>query len=205
MDIVWFGKSAIRLKNKKGALVCNPCPKTKYEDMKRPVANAITLSSSDPTQSYTKGVKGNPLVVDVPGEFEIAGMQIQGCPLVYSKDEISVMFLIEMDSVRILHLGKQINDENFSKIEQFDNIDVLLYPINKNKDENSVDISKIIRTLEVKVIIPIDYNKKKKEDVQTLETFNKSLGLQIESGDDKISIKKSELSDKSKIVILNQR
>jgi|TARA_B110000438_G_C15764528_1_gene628906 hypothetical protein len=205
MDIVWFGKSAIRLKNKKGALVCNPCPKTKYEDMKRPVANAITLSSSDPTQSYTKGVKGNPLVVDVPGEFEIAGMQIQGCPLVYSKDEISVMFLIEMDSVRILHLGKQINDENFSKIEQFDNIDVLLYPINKNKDENSVDISKIIRTLEVKVIIPIDYNKKKKEDVQTLETFNKSLGLQIESGEDKISIKKSELSDKSKIVVLNQK
>ena len=205
MDIVWFGKSAIRLKNKKGALVCNPCPKTKYEDMKRPVANAITLSSSDPTQSYTKGVKGNPLVVDVPGEFEIAGMQIQGCPLVYSKDEISVMFLIEMDSVRILHLGKQINDENFSKIEQFDNIDVLLYPINKNKDENSVDISKIIRTLEVKVIIPIDYNKKKKEDVQTLETFNKSLGLQIESGEDKISIKKSELSDKSKSVVLNQK
>ena len=205
MDIVWFGKSAIRLKNKKGALDCNPCPKTKYEDMKRPVANAITLSSSDPTQSYTKGVKGNPLVVDVPGEFEIAGMQIQGCPLVYSKDEISVMFLIEMDSVRILHLGKQINDENFSKIEQFDNIDVLLYPIHKNKDENSVDISKIIRTLEVKVIIPIDYNKKKKEDVQTLETFNKSLGLQIESGEDKISIKKSELSDKSKIVVLNQK
>ena len=205
MDIIWFGKSAIRLKNKKGALVCNPCPKTKYEDMKRPVANAITLSSSDPTQYYTKGVKGNPLVVDVPGEFEIAGMQIQGCPLIYSKDELSIMFLIEMDSVRTLHLGKQINNDNFSKIEQFNNIDVLLYPINANKDEGSVDINKIIRTLEVKVIIPINYNKKKKEDIQTLETFNKSLGLQIESGDDKISIKKSELSDKSKIVILNQR
>ncbi|MDG1990006.1 MAG: MBL fold metallo-hydrolase [Dehalococcoidia bacterium] len=205
MDIVWFGKSAIRLKNKKGALVCNPCPKTKYEDMKRPVANAITLSSSDPAQSYSKGIKGNPLIVDVPGEFEIAGMQIQGSPFVYSKNELSIMFLIEMDAIRILHLGNQVNEDNFSKIEQFDNIDILLYPIISKNAENSVDVSKIIRSLEAKLIIPMNYNNKKNEDMKILETFNKSLGLQIENAGDKLSIKKNELSDKSKIVILNQK
>ena len=63
MDINWFGKSALRIKSKKGAIICDPCPKTKTEDMKRPAANAITRSSYGEEKYFIKDPSVSPGIV----------------------------------------------------------------------------------------------------------------------------------------------
>ena len=95
MDINWFGKSALRIKSKKGAIICDPCPKTKTEDMKRPAANAITISSYDEEKYFIKGVKGDPLLINAPGEFEISGIQIQGYTSLDVKNQTNFQGIVQ--------------------------------------------------------------------------------------------------------------
>ncbi len=204
MDINWFGKSAIRMKSKKGTIVCDPCPKSKTEDMKRPLADAITISSYDKEKYYIKGVKGNPLLIDAPGEFEIAGIQIQGHASVGFKEEINLFYCFEAEGIRVLYIGSLIDVNDLYTTDSLTNIDILLLSLDSNAGRNISELDKLVRAIDAKIIIPIDYIAKGAKKTN-LDEFKKILSLEAEEIDDKFSIKKNEISEKSKIILLNKK
>lgn len=204
MDINWFGKSALRIKSKKGAIICDPCPKTKTEDMKRPAANAITISSYDEEKYFIKGVKGDPLLINAPGEFEISGIQIQGYTSLDVKNQTNLFYCFEIEGIRILYIGNLVNTDDLYNIDSITNIDILVLAIESNTGNNIAELDRLVRAIDAKIIIPIDYVAKGAKKTN-LEDFKKSLSLEIEEVDDKFSIKKNEIEEKSKIILLNKK
>ena len=204
MDINWFGKSAMRIKSKKGAIICDPCPKTKTEDMKRPVADAITISSYDEEKYFIKGVKGDPLLINAPGEFEISGIQIQGYTSLDVKNQTNLFYCFEIEGIRILYIGNLVNTDDLYNIDSITNIDILVLAIESNTGNNIAELDRLVRAIDAKIIIPIDYVAKGAKKTN-LEDFKKSLSLEIEEVDDKFSIKKNEIEEKSKIILLNKK
>ncbi|MBI51670.1 MAG: hypothetical protein CL779_00430 [Chloroflexi bacterium] len=204
MDINWFGKSATRIRSKKGAIICDPCPKTKTEDMKRPLADAITISSYDKEKYYLKGVKGNPLLIDAPGEFEIAGIQIQGYSSTNLKNETNLFYCFEAEGIRVLYIGSLAEANDLYNTDSITNIDILIISLEANTGSNISELDKLVRAIDAKIIIPIDYVSKGAKKTN-LDDFKKSLSLEIEEVDDKFSIKKNEILDKSKIILLKQK
>tara|TARA_B100001142_G_scaffold138624_1_gene140178 strand:+ start:20318 stop:20932 length:615 start_codon:yes stop_codon:yes gene_type:complete len=204
MDINWFGKSAMRIKSKKGAIICDPCPKTKTEDMKRPVADAITISSYDEEKYFIKGVKGDPLLINAPGEFEISGIQIQGYTSLDVKNQTNLFYCFEVEGIRILYIGNLVNTDDLYNIDSITNIDILVLAIESNTGKNIAELDRLTRAIDAKIIIPIDYVVKGAKKTN-LEDFKKSLSLEIEEVDDKFSIKKNEIEEKSKIILLNKK
>tara|TARA_B100001540_G_scaffold313629_1_gene336920 strand:- start:1798 stop:2412 length:615 start_codon:yes stop_codon:yes gene_type:complete len=204
MDINWFGRSAMRIKSKKGAIICDPCPKTKTEDMKRPVADAITISSYDEEKYFIKGVKGDPLLINAPGEFEISGIQIQGYTSLDVKNQTNLFYCFEVEGIRILYIGNLVNTDDLYNIDSITNIDILVLAIESNTGKNIAELDRLTRAIDAKIIIPIDYVVKGAKKTN-LEDFKKSLSLEIEEVDDKFSIKKNEIEEKSKIILLNKK
>ncbi|MFL2634359.1 MAG: MBL fold metallo-hydrolase [Dehalococcoidia bacterium] len=204
MDINWFGKSALRIKSKKGAIICDPCPKTKTEDMKRPVADAITISSYDEEKYFIKGVKGDPLLINAPGEFEISGIQIQGYTSLNVKNQTNLFYCFEIEGIRTLYIGNLVNTDDLYNIDSITNIDILVLAIESNTGNNIAELDRLVRAIDAKIIIPIDYVAKGAKKTN-LEDFKKSLSLEIEEVDDKFSIKKNEIEEKSKIILLNKK
>tara|TARA_Y100000996_G_scaffold296262_1_gene234542 strand:+ start:9162 stop:9776 length:615 start_codon:yes stop_codon:yes gene_type:complete len=204
MDINWFGKSALRIKSKKGAIICDPCPKTKTEDMKRPAANAITISSYDEEKYFIKGVKGDPLLINAPGEFEISGIQIQGYTSLDVKNQTNLFYCFEIEGIRILYIGNLVNTDDLYNIDSITNIDILVLAIESNTGNTIAELDRLVRAIDAKIIIPIDYVSKGAKKTN-LEDFKKSLSLEIEEVDDKFSIKKNEIEEKSKIILLNKK
>jgi len=204
MDINWFGKSAMRIKSRKGAIICDPCPKTKTEDMKRPLADAITISSYDKEKYYIKGVKGNPLLIDAPGEFEIAGIQIQGYASTGLNNITSLFYCFETEGIRILYIGSLAEANDLYNTDSITNIDILIMSLEANAGSNISELDRLVRAIDAKIIIPIDYVSKGTKKTN-LDDFKKSLGLEIEEFDDKFSIKKNDIGEKSKIILLNQK
>ena len=204
MDINWFGKSAMRIKSKKGAIICDPCPKTKTEDMKRPAANAITISSYDEEKYFIKGVKGDPLLINAPGEFEISGIQIQGYTSLDVKNQTNLFYCFEIEGIRILYIGNLVNTDDLYNIDSITNIDILVLAIESNTGNTIAELDRLVRAIDAKIIIPIDYVTKGAKKTN-LEDFKKSLSLEIEEVDDKFSIKKNEIEEKSKIILLNKK
>lgn len=204
MDINWFGRSAMRIKSKKGAIICDPCPKTKTEDMKRPVADAITISSYNEEKYFIKGVKGDPLLINAPGEFEISGIQIQGHTSLDANNQTNLFYCFEVEGIRILYIGGLVNTDDLYNIESITNIDILVLAIESNTGKNIAELDRLVRAIDAKIIIPIDYVSKGTKKTN-LEDFKKSLSLEIEEVDDKFSIKKNEIEEKSKIILLNKK
>jgi len=204
MDINWFGKSALRIKSKKGAIICDPCPKTKTEDMKRPAADAITISSYDEEKYFIKGVKGDPLLINAPGEFEISGIQIQGYTSLDVKNQTNLFYCFETEGIRTLYIGNLVNTDDLYNIDSITNIDILVLAIESNTGNNIAELDRLVRAIDAKIIIPIDYVAKGAKKTN-LEDFKKSLSLEIEEVDDKFSIKKNEIEEKSKIILLNKK
>ena len=204
MDINWFGKSALRIKSKKGAIICDPCPKTKTEDMKRPAANAITISSYDEEKYFIKGVKGDPLLINAPGEFEISGIQIQGYTSLDVKNQTNLFYCFEIEGIRTLYIGNLVNTDDLYNIDSITNIDILVLAIESNTGNTIAELDRLVRAIDAKIIIPIDYVAKGAKKTN-LEDFKKSLSLEIEEVDDKFSIKKNEIEEKSKIILLNKK
>ena len=204
MVINWFGKSALRIKSKKGAIICDPCPKTKTEDMKRPAADAITISSYDEEKYFIKGVKGDPLLINAPGEFEISGIQIQGYTSLDVKNQTNLFYCFETEGIRTLYIGNLVNTDDLYNIDSITNIDILVLAIESNTGNNIAELDRLVRAIDAKIIIPIDYVAKGAKKTN-LEDFKKSLSLEIEEVDDKFSIKKNEIEEKSKIILLNKK
>ena len=204
MDINWFGKSAMRIKSKKGAIVCDPCPKSKTEDMKRPLADAIALSSYDKEKYYIKGVKGDPLLIDAPGEFEIAGIQIQGFASSNFNDQANLFYCFETEGMRVLYIGSLAEANDLYNNDSITNIDILIISLEANAGKNISELDRIVRAIDAKIIIPIDYITKGAKKTN-LDDFKKSLSLELEEVNDKLSIKKNEIGEKSKIILLNKK
>jgi len=84
------------------------------------------------------------------------------------------------------------------------NIDILIISLEANTGSNISELDKLVRAIDAKIIIPIDYVSKGAKKTN-LDDFKKSLSLEIEEVDDKFSIKKNEILDKSKIILLKQK
>ena len=205
MDVTWFGKSAIRIKTNKAIIICDPCPKTADEDMKRPLADIVTITSYEPNHSFLKGIKGDPLIIDAPGEFEKFGMHIQGFPFLTNEGSLINAYIYEAESIKMIHIGNVTPLEQLTKIEQLSNIDIAFVSLNNPKKDDPAEVSKFVRALDSKIIIPLNYNINDAADKSFLSFFNKNLALPVEENIDKFSIKKNELIETSKIIILNKK
>ncbi len=80
MEIVWYGHSCFRISERgKGSVVTDPfdAAVAGYSPLKLK-AEIVTVSCNDPVHNYSKTVKGDPLVISGPGEYEVSGVFITG-------------------------------------------------------------------------------------------------------------------------------
>lgn len=78
MDIAWIGHAAFRLRGRDAAVVTDPCPSSTGFRLNRPQAEIVTVSNADPAHSWIKGVAGEFIELNAPGEFEIKNVLITG-------------------------------------------------------------------------------------------------------------------------------
>ncbi len=76
MDIAWIGHAAFRLRGRDAAVVTDPCPSSTGFRLNRPQADIVTVSNADPAHSWIKGVAGEFIELNAPGEFEIKNVLI---------------------------------------------------------------------------------------------------------------------------------
>lgn len=123
-------------------------------------------------------------IINGPGEYEIKGVSILGFTF---SDQVAYVY--EIDGLRICHLGKIEKNLTDEMIEDLGDIDVLLISVGSNAGE-------IIRGIEPKIIIPMNY--------ENIDQFLKEVGISAERLP-KLSIKKEELGENQKIIILDRK
>lgn len=163
MNITWYGHSCFLLQSDSGVgILTDPCdPATGYTLQDIP-ADAITISHDHHDHNYTAAAAGNPKIITTPGAHSVQGVTITGFPSWHDDAQgqargTNILFLIEMEGVRVLHLGDlgHLLDEDTAKA--MGKVDVLLCPIGGTY---TIDAEQAIETaalIQPRVFIPMHY------------------------------------------------
>jgi len=215
VDITYLGHSSFRLKSKDATVVTDPFdPKMvglKYSGVE---ADVVTISHHHQDHDKHELVKGVKKVVDGPGEYEIMGVSIIGLSTFHDDKKgaergPNTIYVFEADGFRIAHLGDLGHPLNQVLVEAMGNIDILILPVGGIFTIGPEEAAEIVREIEPKIVIPMHYqqprlNPENFSKLLGVETFLKEVGLPVENLA-KLSIKKEELAEVSKVVVLEVR
>ncbi len=182
MEITWYGHSCFRITERGLAtVVTDPFDSAVagYNPLKLK-ADIVTISCNDLAHNNSAAVKGDPYVVDGPGEYERGGVFITGLRTMLAKDSQlkNTLYVIDYGNLSIVHLGQATDVPNQRAIEELGNIHIALVPVGEGGSLNASKAAEVISMLEPNIVIPMHYETpQSKLPLEPLAKFLKEMGL----------------------------
>ncbi len=215
MDIIYLGHSSFKFKGKSASVVTDPFdPKMIGLKFSTADADIVTISHKHADHNKSDLVTGVKKIVSGPGEYEIMGVSIIGIPS-YHDDKKgeergkNTIYVFEMDGLRLCHLGDLGHDLTEKMLEEIGTINILMVPVGGEYTINASKAVTVAQAIEANIIIPMHYQMPgMKEEISsklsTEEAFLKEIGLPAERLA-KLSIKKEDLQEEQRVVVLEKK
>jgi L-ascorbate metabolism protein UlaG (beta-lactamase superfamily) len=209
MDITWLGYSCFRIKGKEVTIITDPYPPGLGYSLGRPQADIVTVSHLHPGHSYTQGVSGGPKVIKGPGEYQLKETFITGIATWHDADQgqklgKNTVYLLELDSLTLCHLGDLGHQLSSELIEEVGDIDVLFLPVGGVSTIGGSTAAEIVRRLTPKVAIPMHYKTSAlKKDLEPVDKFLKEMGIKESVSQPKLSVSRSNIPASTQVIILD--
>lgn len=209
MEITWLGHGCFRIRAKEATVVTDPTDKKTGYSLGRPTADVVTVSCDDPGHNAVNSIASDPRVVDGPGEFEIRGVSMTGVATARGKDHENsrnVAFVIDLEDMRVGHLGAIGHVPTSDQAEEMGAIDILLVPVGGGCGIDAPPAAETVALLEPKLVIPMHY----KTDADTykldpIDRFLKEMGIKADERHAKIAVTKSSLPDTTQVLVLDYK
>ena len=209
MEIEFFGANCFRIATKKAALVVDDNladlgakSVTKTGDM------ALFTTNHKPVETEVR------LLIDQPGEYEVANISVQGIPARAHMDEekkqTATIYKVEAEDIRVAITGHIYPDISDDDLEKLGTVDVLLIPVGGNGYTlDPIGALKVIKKIEPKIVVPAHYaDSKLKYEVpqQDLEAAIKELAMEPKERVTKLKLKAAELvnSEGTQLIVLEK-
>ena len=204
MTIFWHGQGAFKIVEKEVVVAIDPHDKT---GLKMPKFQASVLLVTDTKDEYvnSEGLRGDSFVIDGNGEYEVKNVFVYGIPADKKDEEKITMYLIEMEGVKIAHLGTISQDTLTDKqMEILEGVDILLVPIGGGNTLDAIKAVKIISQIQPRIVIPMYYKVPGlTAKLDALEPFLKEYGVAKPEAMDKFKVSKKDLpQEETKVVVL---
>jgi L-ascorbate metabolism protein UlaG (beta-lactamase superfamily) len=162
LDVTWLGHGCFRLRGRGAAVVTDPYPPSLGPRLPRLEADLVTVSHQHPNHAYIRAVGKEPFIIDGPGEYEVAGVTVQGLPTYHDarQGELhgrNTVYVIELDEVRVCHLGDLGHSLEADMLEALGKVDVLLVPVGGGSTLEAAGAAEVARQVEPRVVIPMHY------------------------------------------------
>ena len=216
MEIKYIGHSCFRLKGKDTAIVIDPYdPKMTGYKLPSLDADVVLTTHKHKDHAYVKGVKDYKLLIETPGEYEVAGTFVYGVRTFHDANQGkdrggNTIFQIVMDGFNLLHLGDLGHELTTEILERISNIDVLMIPVGGTYTIDAKTAVKVISAIEPGIIIPMHYQTKDLtglgEKIDDLKVFLEEMGVEDNGVQraEKLTLKsKSDIPDESEVYILS--
>lgn len=208
MEITWLGHSCFRLKGKGAVIITDPYDPSIGYHMGNPAANVVTVSIDLPDHNYAQEVAGDPMVVDGPGEYEVSGVRITGIASRSRDDQghRNTVYVLEMDDLRLCHLGEMSKVPQADLVEAVGDLDVLFVPVGGRVTLDASKASETISLLEPKIVIPMHYKSSLfGPDLEPLDRFLREMGIKEPSPQPKVNVSKSSLPEATQMIVMEAK
>jgi len=191
-------------------VVTDPYPPAIGLKLQRLDADLVTISHEHENHSYTQAVR-EAYEIRGPGEYEVAGVSVIGIPTFHDAEKgakfgRNTVFLIEIDDLRVCHLGDLGHKLDDVEAEAVSSPDVLLVPVGGNTSMNAAQAAEVVRQLEPRFVVPMHYAiPGLKLQLDPLDKFLKEMGLTAAEPQAKLVVQKSSGEYDTKVVVLEPK
>lgn len=215
MNIQYYGHSCFKITTKPAGRATEDVvfffdPFDKAVGLKPPFgqADAIFVSHQHHDHNNISALKGNPVIIETPGEFAVKGMNVVGLETFHDEKEgaekgKNTVFIIETEEMRLCFLGDLAVEPSSDQFGKIGAIDVLFIPIGGKYTLDGKKAAELARKIEPNIVIPMHYKiKGSAVDVSDEKDFCAQMGNCPKSKVGKITLKKKDLEEKSLEVVL---
>lgn len=173
-------------------------------------ADLVTVSHEHDNHNYTQIVR-EAYEIRGPGEYEVAGVSVIGVPTYHdaakgAKHGRNTVYLIEIDDVRVVHLGDLGHKLDDAEAEAVASTDVLLVPVGGRTALNAAQAAEVVRQLEPRFVVPMHYAiPGLKLELDTLDRFLKEMAVTGPEPQPKLAVQKSSGDYETKVVVLEPK
>lgn len=211
MEITWLGQSCFRIRGREATVVTDPCPPSSGHSIGKPTANVVTVSHGHENHSFVKAVAGKPTVLGRPGEYEIHGAFMTGVRTYHDdrKGAVhgpNVSFVIEMEDVRVCHLGDLGHTPTPEQVEEMSGVGVLLIPVGGHTTIDAPTAAEVVNIIEPAIVVPMHYRTADiQSELATLDRFLKEMGAKDLEPQPKLAVNRRSLPHETQVVLLDHR
>jgi len=212
MEIIYLGHSAFLLKDKQIRVVMDPCGKSVGFKQAKVRADIVTISHNHGDHSDLSLVEGEPKIINGPGEYEIKGVSVTGIPAFHDNKEgekygKNTIYVVEIDELRVAHLGDLGHILNKKQVEIMDGVDVLMVNAGAGHSLNPEKAMEVVKQLEPIVVLPMHFksleHNKEFSNLLGVDDFVKLSGMEPRK-EKKLSLKKDMLNEEMELVLLDR-
>jgi L-ascorbate metabolism protein UlaG (beta-lactamase superfamily) len=186
----------------------DPVERSSGFGMGKQSADIVTLSN-DPLGRNLGAIRPEFKIIDGPGEYEMNDVFITGARTY--QDEVkgeqhgyNTIYVVETEGLKIGHLGNVGHTLSESQAEPLEALDILIVPIGGDEGFTYDKAIDIVTKVEPKVVIPMRYATPiGGAGLGDVQVFSKKLGVEMPPPEDRLTIKRSDLGETMRLIVLN--
>jgi L-ascorbate metabolism protein UlaG (beta-lactamase superfamily) len=215
MLIQYYGQSCFKITTKPGGrateditLFFDPFDKELGLRPPQGQADIVFVSHNHHDHNNISALKGDPVIINTPGEYAVKGINVVGVDSFHDNDEgasrgRSTIYIIEAEELKICHLGDLGCDLTGKQLEEIDGVDILFIPIGGNYTIDGKKAAELIRKIEPTIVIPMHYKLAgSTAEIADESKFCSEIGNCPKEKTAKLNIKKKDLEGKNMEIVL---
>lgn len=213
MEVVYLGHSAFKIKSKEVTVVTDPYDKDIGFLMPKTEAQIVTISHNHKDHNSLERIIGEPFVINGPGEYEVKGVSFFGINSFHDKEERgkNTIYVIEIDGIRICHLGDLGHKLSDGQLEEVNGVDILFIPVGGVYTIGPKAAVEVVEQIQPSLVIPMHFKTERHAQeafakVFGVRSFLEEIGAEGVEPQDKIKIaNREQIPEEREIVLLKHR
>ena len=221
MELQWFGRTCVRLKGRDAVVVTDAYPAVVGPTGRGITGDIVTISHPDDDPvARARGVVTrdggihlptsleHAFVREGPGEYEVKHVLVTGVRT-FRDDRHgadrgrNVVFAVEVDGIRVAHLGDIAHILTEEKIGEIGPIDVACVPIGGQL--SATRAAELIAQLDPKIVVPMPVCDEERECDEALARFLHEMGAKDITPQAKLTVTPSSVPEDTTTVLLESR
>jgi L-ascorbate metabolism protein UlaG (beta-lactamase superfamily) len=216
MRITYHGLSCFKIKAKTQGRGSDDVtivfsPYDKQLGLRPPQGNADVSIIPLPTPAFNNSdiLRGNPVIIDKPGEYSVKGVSIIGLDAPADpRDGVdrgnTVIFTLDVEDIKIGYLGAIGMEPSTNIFDAIAGVDILFLPIGDEEGMDAKTAEIVARKTEAKLIIPMHYKVRglKTKTLRDEKDFCTEIGNCTRLKEEKFTVKKKDLENKVMEIML---
>jgi L-ascorbate metabolism protein UlaG (beta-lactamase superfamily) len=169
MNIQYYGHSCFKITTKPAGRATEDVnffvdPFDKSVGLRPPQgqADAVFITHHHSDHNNAEALKGDPVIIDTPGEYAIKGMNVIGMDAFHDNSEgaergHNTIFIFETEELKLCHLGDLDGNLTPHQMEMLEKIDVLFIPVGGKYTLDGKKAAELVRQIEPAIVIPMHY------------------------------------------------